>query len=43
MTRDPYSGSIYGPASLHRYSYARSNPLDFIDNSGRSVGDGEHS
>jgi len=23
MTRDPYQGSIYDPASLHRYNYAR--------------------
>ncbi len=23
MSRDPYAGSIYDPASLHRYNYAR--------------------
>jgi len=35
MTRDPYQGSIYDPASLHRYNYARANPANFIDPSGR--------
>jgi RHS repeat-associated protein len=36
MTRDPYQGSIYDPASLHRYNYARANPANFIDPSGRA-------
>ena len=36
MTRDPYSGSIYDPASLHRYNYARGNPVSYIDPSGRA-------
>ena len=36
MTRDPYSGSIYDPASLHRYNYGRANPVNFIDPSGRA-------
>ena len=37
MTRDPYSGSAYDPASLHRYNYARSNPSNFLDPSGRAT------
>jgi RHS repeat-associated protein len=37
MTRDPYSGSAYDPASLHRYNYARSNPANFLDPSGRAT------
>jgi RHS repeat-associated protein len=37
MTRDPYQGSIYDPASLHRYNYARANPANFIDPSGRDA------
>ncbi len=36
MTRDPDSGSIYDPASLHRYNYGRTNPVNFIDPSGRA-------
>src|ERR1035438_3842550 len=36
MTRDPYSGSVYDPASLHRYNYARSNPANFVDPSGQA-------
>jgi len=37
MTRDPYQGSIYDPASLHRYNYSRANPVNFIDPSGRAA------
>ena len=36
MSRDPYGGSIYDPASLHRYNYARANPVNYVDPSGRS-------
>jgi len=36
MTRDPDSGSIYDPASLHRYNYGRANPVNYIDPSGRA-------
>ena len=36
MSRDPYEGSIYDPASLHRYNYARANPVNYVDPSGRS-------
>jgi len=36
MTRDPNSGSIYDPASLHRYNYGRANPSNYIDPSGRA-------
>jgi RHS repeat-associated protein len=35
MTHDPYQGSVYDPTSLHRYNYARANPANFIDPSGR--------
>ncbi|MCP3994624.1 MAG: RHS repeat-associated core domain-containing protein, partial [bacterium] len=31
---DPFGGFLQEPASLHRYLYAGSNPVDFIDPSG---------
>lgn len=36
MSRDPYGGSIYDPASLHRHNYAAANPVKYIDPSGHA-------
>ena len=36
MSRDPYAGSIWDPASLHRYNYGRANPENYVDPSGRA-------
>ena len=34
ITKDRYTGDAYWPVSLHRYLYAASNPIDFLDPSG---------
>jgi RHS repeat-associated protein len=34
---DTWEGSIYDPASLHRYLYTANNPVTFIDRSGREL------
>jgi hypothetical protein len=34
-TTDPFEGFLGDPGTLHRYSYARSNPIAFSDPSGR--------
>ena len=35
ITVDPFAGSIFDPMSLHKYLYAHSNPVMFIDPSGK--------
>ncbi len=37
ITTDPENGTIFDPASLHRYLYANGNPITFADPSGRFV------
>jgi RHS repeat-associated protein len=37
ITTDPERGSIFDPASLHRYLYANANPITFGDPSGKFV------
>ncbi|MGH7787861.1 MAG: RHS repeat-associated core domain-containing protein [Candidatus Binatia bacterium] len=37
LTADPATGSIYDPASLHRYLYAHANPVSNSDPSGRET------
>ncbi|NLD50253.1 MAG: hypothetical protein GX660_24205 [Clostridiaceae bacterium] len=34
ITTDPHEGSIYDPATLHKYTYANNSPLNYIDPSG---------
>ena len=36
MSRDPLNGNRRSPASLHKYIYARGNPVNRIDPSGRA-------
>ena len=33
-TVDPWKGSIYDPASLHKYIYCQNDPVDYVDWSG---------
>jgi RHS repeat-associated protein len=40
MSRDPLDGAPTNPASLHRYSYANSDPVDLADPSGNAAGAG---
>src|SRR5262249_37772937 len=35
LTTDPEEGNVYDPPSLHRYLYAKSNPVNDRDPSGR--------
>ncbi len=37
MSRDPYGGNLWDPSSQHRYKYARANPVNYIDPSGRGA------
>ena len=37
ISMDSYQGSIYDPASLHRYTYANDNPVMYKDPSGYSA------
>jgi len=43
VSEDPYSGHDYEPITLHRYLYAASNPINFVDPNGKwaisSIGD----
>jgi len=36
ITTDPFQGNIFEPVSLHRYLYAKANPLFYADPSGES-------
>jgi RHS repeat-associated protein len=38
LSEDPFEGSIFEPASLHRYLYAYANPTVYVDPDGRCVG-----
>ena len=35
ISRDPFAGNSFDPPSLHKYSYARNNPINVADPSGR--------
>ena len=37
MSRDPYGGNLWDPSSQHRYKYARANPVNYMDPSGRGA------
>jgi RHS repeat-associated protein len=34
ISMDTYEGSIYDPASLHKYNYCQNNPINLVDPSG---------
>ncbi|REJ85114.1 MAG: hypothetical protein DWQ36_14630 [Acidobacteria bacterium] len=38
LSMDPFEGTVEAPQSLHRYNYAYSNPLVYVDPDGRCVG-----
>ncbi|MBI5267441.1 MAG: RHS repeat protein, partial [candidate division Zixibacteria bacterium] len=35
ISADPFPGSIFQPTTLHKYSYAYNNPVNFVDPSGQ--------
>jgi RHS repeat-associated protein len=37
LAMDPYEGDILNPATLHRYAYARDNPVNVTDPTGRDA------
>lgn len=39
LTEDPFGGTPFEPASLHRYLYAYGNPTVYVDPSGECVGE----
>jgi RHS repeat-associated protein len=40
ITQDPFDGVLADPLSLHRYLYARANPVDFSDPTGKNFDPG---
>jgi RHS repeat-associated protein len=36
-TPDPFPGNIFDPPSLHAYTYAHNNPVNFTDPSGKTI------
>ena len=38
ITQDTYQGSIFEPATLHKYLYANANPVMYTDPSGYMFG-----
>jgi len=40
ITQDPFDGVLADPLSLHRYLYARANPVDFSDPTGKNFDSG---
>lgn len=37
VTEDSYLGNITDPLTLNQYNYVKSNPLNYIDSSGRET------